>query len=656
MARLPSMHPAFGARRQKNRLYLATLLIAASLVTVLWLLSTWLLRDGFSNVEAFRWSLLFLVGVAALAILAILALLDRLVLSRQSHRDAERLYQAVVERTADGILLVSGDRHRIVDANRAAERMLGRGARELLGTPFLTLVDVHPEKYAAAMGLLRASDSASLGDARARRSDGSILDVEVTVSAVSLEEPDPLCVVLHDVTERMRAEESMRHHAFHDPLTGLPNRLLFADRLSQAISKARRSGETLGVAYLDLDDFKTVNDTLGHDAGDQLLRQAADRLSDLIRGDDTVSRHGGDEFLLLLTSVGGPESTVLVAERLVERFQEPFEILGQEFVTTASVGIALFPGDGVVAEDLTRNADVAMYHAKKRGRNRVEMYDSGMRERVSASIHLRGRLQAALDGEEFVLHYQPQVRLRDGRVGAVEALVRWHDPERGLVLPSEFVRAAEDNGLILPLGEWVLRRACADARAWAGAGYPDLCVAVNLSPQQVRRQGLDMLIERILSETGCDPRRLQLEIAEGIALQRPDEVRTVLQSLRTLGLTVALDDFGTGHSTLGHLRSLPMDALKIDRDFVANLTLREEDQAIVQGIVGLAHALRLEVVAGGVETRRQLTALRASGCDRVQGFGVCRPVHFQEITQILGQPADLLNGLEDPSRPPPAMA
>ncbi len=397
------------------------------------------------------------------------------------------------------------------------------------------------------------------------------------------------------------------------------------DRLALALAQARRKKEMLAVMFLGLDRFEVVNDTAGRSEGDKLLRSAGERLWGLIREGDTVARVGGDEFAILLSGISEMEGAVAVSKRILEDFRRPWVLDSHEFRVTTSIGIALYPNDGEDAETLLKNADAAMYRAKEQGRDNFQLYTPAMNAAILERIALENDLRQALEREEFVLHYQPQVNISTGRVVGMEALVRWQHPDRGLIPPMEFIPVAEETGLILPLGEWVLRTACVQNKAWQEAGLPSMRVAVNLSARQFQSRELVNTVTQILEETGLDPNCLQLEITEGVAMQDTEFTATVLDDLKVIGVQIVIDDFGTGHSSLSYLARFPVDALKIDRSFVGGLPMDQSAAAITTAIITLAHSLNLSVIAEGVETEDQLAFLKERNCDEFQGYLFSEP-------------------------------
>ncbi len=443
-----------------------------------------------------------------------------------------------------------------------------------------------------------------------------------------------LANVLADAIQRRATEDGIRHQALHDPLTGLPNRVLFLDRLEHALA---RRGSTVAVLFLDLDHFKVVNDSKGHAAGDGLLVDVAPRLREAVRPGDTIGRFGGDEFGILLEEVAGERGAVEVAARIGAAFTRPFVVDGSEHFATASIGIALGRGTDVEGASLVRDADAAMYRAKERGRFRYELFDAAMRARALERFAIENDLRRALEREELRLAYQPMLSLRDGSVVAVEALLRWEHPTRGIVPPLEFVPLAEESGLIEPIGAWVLDEACRQAVRWH-TSHPDarpISVAVNLSARQLVRRDIADVVASTLRRTGIEARCLSLEITESVLIEEPDTAAQTLRALGALGVHLALDDFGTGYSSLSYLTRLPLDSLKLDRAFVDGLGSEEHDTAIATAVVRMAQALSIDVTAEGVETERQLSELQRLGCAFAQGFLFARPVAAADITALL---------------------
>ncbi|MCZ8253159.1 MAG: EAL domain-containing protein [Hylemonella sp.] len=440
-----------------------------------------------------------------------------------------------------------------------------------------------------------------------------------------------------DITERKAAEQRIEYLAYHDALTGLPNRLLVQDRFVQAMAQADRHQTRIALVYLDLDNFKTLNDTLGHEAGDELLREVARRLRESVRDSDTISRQGGDEFLLMLTDLPDTEVVAAVVLKIMDKLQEPVQLGQQEFSTSASIGVAIGPQDGRDFETLRKKADMAMYRSKEAGRNVYHFFDPTMDAEAGEHLLMRNGLRRALERDEFLLHYQPQYDLASGMLTGVEALIRWQHPELGLVLPGRFISVAEESGLIVPMGDWVLQQACQQAMRWQRAGLPPLTLAVNLSAIQFKRGQVEQSVLRALRASGLPPGQLELELTESILLQNVESVLSSVRALKQLGVKLAIDDFGTGYSSLAYLKQLDIDQLKIDQGFVRDLASDPDDAAIVRAIIQMAHSLNLRTLAEGVETEQIRDQLRAFGCDAAQGYFYSRPVPAPEIERLLTQ-------------------
>ncbi|MHB2015489.1 MAG: putative bifunctional diguanylate cyclase/phosphodiesterase [Candidatus Xenobia bacterium] len=440
-----------------------------------------------------------------------------------------------------------------------------------------------------------------------------------------------------DITKRRIAEEQLIHHAFHDGLTGLPNRSLFMDRLERALERARRRRDyAFAVIFLDLDRFKIINDSLGHMAGDQLLFGIAQRLKQALRPSDTVARLGGDEFAVLLDDIKEPSDSSIVADRIQKALTLPFDMSGQEVFTTASIGIALSSSEYERPEDFLRDADTAMYRAKAHGRARHETFDTGMHDKALALLHLETDLWKALERQEFEIYYQPVVSLKTGRVVGAEALLRWNHPHRGLVSPVEFIPLAEETGLIVSIGEWVLRQACRQSRQWHNAGYSHLRIMVNVSARQFQHQYLPEVVRKVLDESQLPPRAIALEITETTAMRNIDLTIETLKELRRMGIKISIDDFGTGYSSLGCLKHFPITTIKLDRSFVSGTTAEaQEEAAIARAIIQMAHSLHMEIVAEGVEQPAEMEFLRSEGCDSMQGYIFSRPLPVHAFTQLL---------------------
>lgn len=445
-----------------------------------------------------------------------------------------------------------------------------------------------------------------------------------------------------DVTDRKHVEKLIERQAYYDPLTDLPNRRLFMDRLDQVIARGlwHGHGSLVAVLFLNLDHFKRINDTLGHAAGDRLLRAVAGRLKESVREGDTVARMGGDEFAIILSHVAHIEDIPMVVDKVLAHFAQPFMSEDSEIFITASIGVSSYPADGGSAGKLLKNADAAMYRAKERGRNTIEYYLANMNVRSAERLTLENKLQHALEREEFVLNYQPLVDIGSGRIIGMEALLRWKHPELGMVSPGRFIPVAEESGLIVPIGEYVLRKACAENKAWQSAGHPPIVIAVNVSARQLQKKDFVQMVDQVLRETGMEAQYLELELTESIMQDAEASIRLVTE-LHEKGVRISIDDFGTGYSSLRYLKRLPITKLKIDISFVRNITTNESDAVITETIITMAQKLRLKAIAEGVETMEQLRFLQVLRCDEMQGYLYSRPLPAKEATELLANPKKL---------------
>ncbi len=441
-------------------------------------------------------------------------------------------------------------------------------------------------------------------------------------------------LVFHDVSYKRNIMKEMAHQAQHDALTGLPNRLLFNEYLIQAIAEAKDKQGKLAVIFLDLDRFKLINDTMGHNLGDQLLNNVAKRIRETLRQGDTIARLGGDEFLVLLPEIKDEQEAVSISERILEVFTQPIILDGDEVYMSTSIGISLYPSDGSDMETLVKQADTAMYHAKEQGRNNYQFFTAGLNIKANKRLSTENNLRKALVRGEFVLHYQPQVDFESGCIVGLEALIRWNSREQGLVSPISFITIAEETGLIVPIGEWVLRTACAQNMVWQELGYPLLRMAVNISARQFREPNFIKLVVGILQETGMAPQWLELEITESIAMENGADSVEMLNCFKNLGVRISIDDFGTGFSSLNYLRHLPIDTLKIDQCFIRDISLGKNGEEVVSAIIQLAKNLQLKVIAEGVETSTQRSFLQAKRCDEMQGFLFSKAVSSEEVEKL----------------------
>ena len=552
---------------------------------------------------------------------------------------SEMRFRTLIQNASD-VVLISGAADVITYQSPSAANIWGYTDKPLLGQQVQDLI--HSDDQTAFQDLwgqiCASSGSARNTEMRVQLQDGSWRHVELILTNL-MHEPaiEGVVVTVRDIEERKAFERQLTQQAFCDALTGLPNRLLLADRIKQGLARAGRRHRLIGVLFLDLDNFKLINDSLSHDAGDQLLVQAAARLSACGRAEDTVARLGGDEFVVLLDNLAGEADAAIVAETIAGQFRCPFSLDGREVVVTASIGVALGYPDQDDAESVLRNADVAMYRAKSNGKGQFVVFDASMHRDSLARLELENDLRRAVKNEEFFLHYQPIVDMESGRVVEVEALVRWHHPTRGLIAPSNFIPIAEETGVIVPLGHWVLDQACRQAAEWAISCplSPALILSVNLSPRQFQQPDLDTEIAVILRRTGLAPECLKLEITEGVIMQDVDRTIAMLGKLKTIGVKIAVDDFGTGYSSLAYLKRLPLDVLKIDQSFVNGLGRDPEDTAIVQAILSLAESLNLSVTGEGIETADHAAWLSRMNCSRGQGYFFSKPLDVESATALL---------------------
>jgi diguanylate cyclase (GGDEF)-like protein/PAS domain S-box-containing protein len=564
---------------------------------------------------------------------------------------AEIKYRFLIEKTMVGVFFVQENHFTYVNP-RFAE-IFGHTQQEIMEKmEVLDLVHPDDQVYVSAKireQLIEPPGTSQQYEFRGVRKNGDVIHVEVLNGQGSTNGKPAIIGTLLDVTKRRQAEQTIHHLAFHDPLTELPNRMLFTDRLQQAIARASRNEEKFALLFIDLDRFKAVNDSLGHLAGDAILKEAGSRLSKCLRESDTVSRFGGDEFNILLPQVHSEDEVTLVAHKILKTLQWPYRVKEQEIFLTGSIGIAMYPKDGKDAVTLTKNADQALYRAKDLGKNNYQLYSTAMHSRAMERMALETSLRRVFERQELRVHYQPQVDLASGKIVGVEALLRWKHPSGKIVSPSLFIPLAEETGLIVPMGEWILRAACSQLREWQIAGLAELRLGVNVSSQQFQQTDLPELVKQILRESQLSPHCLNLEITETMVMSNVAEAMDTLQTLREVGVTIAIDDFGTGFSSLSYLKDFPVDHLKIDRAFVQNLPYSKNEVNIARHIVELAHALELRVIAEGVERKDQLLFLKELGCDEIQGFYFSKPLPAEEMTLLLKESRMLSENRQDAS-------
>lgn len=539
----------------------------------------------------------------------------------------------LIDCSLDMIIAVDMER-KITEFNNAAEESFGYSKSEMLGKPIEILFE-NPY-LGVELNKKTLEEEKFSGEAIKKTKDGKTFIAYISSSVLRNSNKQIVGVmsILHDTTEQKRLEEKLLHDALHDPLTGLPNRTLFMNRLEHSIARSKRDSEyKFAVLFLDLDRFKIVNDSLGHIIGDELLVTIADRLSKPLRANDMLARLGGDEFAVLLDNIKATKNASLVASRILKEFESPFNLNGHIVFSTASIGIVLNNIEYNKPDDIIRDADTVMYRAKALGKARYAIFDMGMHAHAVQLMQLEADMRKAIDNKEFLLHYQPIISLEDGKITGMEALVRWQHPQRGLIPPDKFIPLAEETGLIIPIGEWVLHTACAQNKTWHDNGYPDLKIAVNFSGYQFQHKGLFEKIKSILKETGMPAHALEVEITESTIMKNVNI--DTLKELSDMGVKVSIDDFGTGYSTLSSLRELPIDMLKIDRSFIKDITLDSDAEAITSAIIAMAHTLKLNVLAEGVEKEAQLTFLQTQKCDKIQGFLFSKPLPAEEIMTLL---------------------
>lgn len=549
--------------------------------------------------------------------------------------ESEQRYKSLFDHNIDAVLTFDLEGH-FLYVNKATEALTGYNADELLGMSFLPLI--HPDKKEMT---LEHFNTARQGKSHHYETSiytkqGNLLDFHVTLTPIIIDNRiEGIHCIGKDITDIKRSHEKVNYMAYHDHLTGLPNQRLFQDRCNQALMRANRNQSIVSILVLDLDRFKSVNDSLGHDMGDLLLQYVSGRLVECVGNTENVFRYGGDEFTILVENSSQEESSLLAAA-IIDALSKPYDLDGFEVVVTPSIGISQYPVHGEDAKTLFKKADNSMFHAKRLGESSFQVYNDSIPNFTNDTFQIETLLRKAIERRELILHYQPQVDLKSNSVKGIEALVRWDSRQLGMVPPGKFIPIAEESGLIVPIGEWVLRTACSQNKAWQDAGLPPMVVSVNLSARQFYQSNLAHQVSSILQEVGLDPQYLELEITESMTVQ-VESAATTLQELKKIGVKITIDDFGTGYSSLNYLKKLPIDRLKIDQSFVRDLLTDPNDRDIVATIIVMGHSLKKQIIAEGVETQEQLDFLREKHCDEIQGYFFSKPVDSKSIPKIIEQ-------------------
>jgi len=570
---------------------------------------------------------------------------DALSQAVMQQRDAEgqlRLLEEVIRHLSIGVVIMDAD-FCVTSVNDAYCTISGKSEAEMLGErpPFEDLIKVHPEIYDAAVKSLRLNgaweselwDTSDYGEKFAIHiSITSIIDQTGSLSQYG--------AIISDVTQRKKDEEHIRYQANFDTLTGLPNRALFVDRLEQSLAAMARADSKLALLFIDLDGFKLVNDTLGHDKGDDLLREAGTRIASCTRGGDTVARLGGDEFTVIMPNLHDARDAPVVAQRILDALTTPFVLDGTESFVSGSIGITIFPDDAKLSGDLLKNADAAMYRAKDLGKANYQFFTADLNEQVVERLSIKNGLIKALERKEFELFYQPKLSLSSGTFESVEALMRWQSPDLGMVSPARFIPVLEETGMVVEVGAWAIQTACAQHQKWVDEGLGQKRMAVNLSARQLREMSFVSVLQDILQDSGMSPEWLEIEITESMLMSDTESAVTSLNVLHDMGIHVAMDDFGTGYSSLSYLKRFPIDTIKIDQAFVAEITSSSDDAEIIRTIINMGKTLHRQIVAEGVETEAQLALLKEYGCDHIQGYLLSRPVPGDALAEFFRAKTD----------------
>jgi diguanylate cyclase (GGDEF)-like protein/PAS domain S-box-containing protein len=555
---------------------------------------------------------------------------------RKTSEAQQNLLSHALEKTADSVMITDTDGN-IEFVNTAFEQITGYQREEVKGkTPGLIKSDQHDNAYYQRLWKVISSGNVYNDIIINRRRDGSLYTEEKTITPLFNQRGDITHYIStgKDITDRLEVQERLNFLAHHDALTGLPNRLLFIDRLDHALKRSDRSTHSIAVLFIDLDHFKNINDSSGHDVGDQVLKTAAQRLKDSVRKGDTVARLAGDEFAVILEDISNEQTIPRVADNILHHFSDPFEIGINQFYLSPSIGISLFPTDGEDSKSLLKSADLAMYRAKEQGRNNYQFYADEMRQKALTRHLLESNLRHALERNEFHILYQPQICPQDRKIVSAEALLRWKHPSMGTILPVDFIPVLEETGLIVPVSEWIISSVCTQMKEWRNAGLIDIRVAVNISARQFDHGDLTMVVKDALYDNELPAESLELEVTESMLMRNEVRAREILTEIEALGVSLALDDFGTGFSSLIYLKRFPIHTIKIDRSFVMDIGHDQEDEAIVRGVIGMAKSLNLDIVAEGVEKENQITFLKELDCEMIQGFAISEPISAERMAEL----------------------
>jgi len=549
-------------------------------------------------------------------------------------RENEEKYRAVVRQISEGIVLVDPTSKQIIEANQAYCSLVGYSNEEILRLKIYDVLATDPEVHDSILRKVQQNHLNLIQESIHRHRNRHFIDVEVNISTIFYGAKEYICYAVRDITERKMAQEMLSYQACHDLLTQLGNRNLFNEQLYKAIARSQRYGNQLGVIFIDLDRFKNINDTLGHDIGDRFLQEVAIKMKNCLRSADVIARWGGDEFTILLSEIKHPQDTSIVAKRILNSLKQPIIISEYQLYCHLSMGIAIYPQDGTTPEILLKNADIALYRSKDSGGNQYQYYNPSMNQRNTQLLHLETSLYQSIQANQLHLHYQPQVNITTGQVTGMEALIRWQHPDLGMVSPSQFIPIAEETGFINSIGEWVLYTACKQNKEWQNLGFSPLKIAVNLSPRQCQSHLVSSL-KQVLKETKLEPKYLELEITETSIIVHPDLTREILEELTEIGVSIAMDDFGSGYSSVGYLKKFPFKKIKIDQSFVRDLKNEPSDLAIISAVVTLGKGFNLQVVAEGIENQEQAKLLKKLHCEVMQGYFFSHPLPVEDATSFI---------------------